>query len=134
MLAGHEGGLLGEAQVVEVGPVGAADSEDVAEAPGGDEGRLCPLALGEGVDDDGGAVHEVLDGLGPEIGFADGVEDALGEVGRGRGGLGGADTARLLIEVDEIGEGSAYVRCQFQGATSVRGRWIPLFSPGTWGC
>ena len=113
----HEWLLLAEPQVVDVGAIGAADGENVAAPLGGDECGLRAVALGEGIDHHRGAVHEVVDRLGRDAGFAQGVHDAVGEGRRRRGGFGETDLSGGVVEVDQIGECSADV-----GGES---HWIP---------
>jgi hypothetical protein len=57
-VARHEGLRLLVVEVEEVRPVAARDLQRVAKALGGDQADLDALALGQRVDDDGGAVGE----------------------------------------------------------------------------
>ena len=108
-VAVHEGPGLLVLQVEEVGPVASADLQHVPEALGGDQGGLGPLALGDGVDDQGGAMDEgrELPGLDP-CGL-DHVHDALLELA-GRGVALGRAHLAVLGDVDQIGEGAANIR------------------------
>ena len=79
----HERRRLLETQVVHVRPVAARDLQYVAEARGRHERGLDPLALGDGVDHRGAAMHEERDLGGRNPGKADGVDHPLGEIARG---------------------------------------------------
>ena len=57
-VAGHKGLGLAVFQVEKVGPVAAADLQDVAEPLAGDERDLGALSLGDGIDDDRRPVHK----------------------------------------------------------------------------
>ena len=107
--ARHEGRRLARDQVVHVGAVAAADLEDVAEAARGHERGTGTRALGERVDDDGRAVHELLDRGRLDLACGDHVEHALGEVARGRRDLGDAHLAAHCVDRDEVGERAADV-------------------------
>ena len=61
--AGNERRRLPRHEVVHVRPVSAADLEHIAEAMRGDERSTCPAPLGQRVDDDRGAVHQLGDVL-----------------------------------------------------------------------
>ena len=62
-LAWHERCWLFKLKIVQRGPYLAGDFEHVAKALGGNECRLCQLALDNGVGGDSGCMHHVLYGF-----------------------------------------------------------------------
>ncbi len=105
---GHERHRLGVGEVVQVGPVGPADLQHVAEAAGRDERGRRAAALGDGVDHDRGAVDELPDRPGRDAGFGERGEHAVGQV-RGGVRLCSQDAAADRVDRHEIGEGTADV-------------------------
>ena len=94
-------------QVVGFGPVAARDLEDVPEALRRDQRRPAARALDDGVDDDGGAVKEVVDVLRVDAGFRGAVEDALRQVFIGGQALDRGRLPRIAVEGDEVRKGPA---------------------------
>jgi hypothetical protein len=110
-------GLVG-LDVVEVGPLLAADLQEVAEAVGGYKAGLDAAMLDEGVGRHRGAVAEIDDRrrrmvlrLGHDAAHAllDALGDAARRVIRCRGNLPGLDPSCFLIEQADVGEGTARV-------------------------
>ena len=112
-VARHQGPRLLEMDVVERRPDLAADLQHVAEALRGDERGARGLAFDQGVGGDGGAVHEVGDGVRRDAGVGqdafDRVEEASGGIGGGRGDLRGPGRSAGFGEQDGVGEGAADV-------------------------
>jgi hypothetical protein len=109
---GHQGlGPVGE-PVVELRPVLAADLQHIAEAFGGDEGRLRPAVFEEGVRGHGRAVDDPLD-------LTKGDPQALAQLmearehaeirGPRRGDFQIDQTLGVYVEEDEVGERPAHV-------------------------
>ena len=78
----HEGGRLLVHQVKKVWPVAPTNLEGIPEPLGGNQAHFRPFALGEGIDDDCGAVREHVDRANIDIGAFKYVEHALFEIGR----------------------------------------------------
>ena len=117
--ARHEGLGLFVVEVEEVRPVAARDLQRVAKALRGDEADAHAGALGQRVDDDGGAVGEEAHGVGRDPRLRHDVEHALLVAGRGGVGLRRADR-RLAgglvgLEDQQVGEGAADVGCDTDG-------------------
>ena len=105
-------------EVVHAGVVGAHDLEHVPKPPGRDQRGLRQLPLEQGVEDDGRAMHEIVDlgerdgapCLRPRVGedTLDAAQHAFLEVARRRQGLGDMhDPAR--VQKNQVGERSADV-------------------------
>ena len=105
----HERRGLARDEVVHVGTVAAADLEHVAEPRRGHERRARARALGERVDHDRRAVHELLDLGRLDLARGDHVEHALREVARRRRDLRDPHLAGLPVDDDEVGERAADV-------------------------
>ncbi len=119
--AGHQRGWAVPGEVVERGPVLAADLDDVGEPVRGHQGCPRPAPLEQGVRRDGGAMGEPLDDPGcpapagagagkraGKTGSADGVEHRFGRVGGHRWHL-PEDHPTVVADRDEIGEGPTHV-------------------------
>ena len=110
--AGHEGVRRAGSEIVEVRPVAAPDLQHISEPARGDQRSAHALALENGVDDGGTAMHEEagvtrLDAGGGHL--VNDVDDPLGMIMRRGEALGGEERARCLVETHEIGEGAANV-------------------------
>ena len=101
--------MLGEKQVVGVGPIDPADLVDVAKTFGDQERRLGTGSLEQRVDDNGRAVQEqvALGQVNP--GAIEGVLDALVQMPVGRQGLAKGDLAPGLVKAGHVGEGAANI-------------------------
>ncbi len=98
-----------EQEVIGLGAVAAADGIDVAGAARHDQAGQGAFALDQGVDGDGRAVNELVDGGGLQAAFVEAIDDALDQVGRRSQALGLHKGAFGLIESDEIRERSANI-------------------------
>ena len=112
-VARHEDGGSVLEEIVEARPGGAAQLEDVAQAPRRDERRAGAPALEEGVGHHGGGVGEPGD-LGrrhPALprGGAQRLDHAAAEVAGRRRDLDHADPAPRLVHEHDVGEGAADV-------------------------
>jgi hypothetical protein len=103
----HERLRLLVQQVVEVGPVGLLDLEHVSKTARRDQGGRRAGPFGQGVDDHGRAVSEKRDTR--QLRLAEHIHHPVLEAGGCGRALGQADSARLLVQVHEIREGSADV-------------------------
>ena len=108
-MARHQRLVAMEEQIVGFGAIAAADDVDVARAAGDDQSGFGALALDQRIDRDGRAVDQLVDGAGLDAALADAVENALGELVRRRQAFGLDEPARLVVEADKVGEGSADV-------------------------
>ena len=107
--ARHQGHMLGEEQVVGVGPIDTTDLVDVAKPLGDQQGRAGPVAFEQRVDGDGGAMQEQVAVGQVDARTVERVLNALVQVAMGGQGLAKGDLARGLVKAGHVGEGAADV-------------------------
>ena len=90
-------------------PGASTELKGVAEPAGCDQPALRALAFQDRVGGDGGAVHQGLDGPGGSAARVDSRHEALGLCAGCARDLCNLESARLAIEGEYIGEGTAYV-------------------------
>ena len=110
--AWHEGGLFLVAKIVEIRPIAAGDLQHVPKSFGRDQRGLDALSLGDRIDDGRAAMHEVVHGRAVELSLTDGVEHPPRQVARRGQRFGDIERTGILVEMDEIGEGSADIGCE----------------------
>jgi hypothetical protein len=93
-----------EEQIIGIGPVAAADVIDIARALCDDQRDLRALALDQGVDGDGRAVDQRADRIRLKLDLVQAIDDPFDRLPRCGQALGLEETARRLIESNEIGE------------------------------
>ncbi len=105
-------------------PLPPPELQGVPEALGRDDRDPGAPVLDDGVDPDRGAVREEVDLGQVDARFGDGVHDAVGLVGRSRGGFGHDDSARF-IHGHQVGKGppdicpDAMIHCQWTVSVDV---------------
>ena len=95
-----------KAQVERLRAVAAANLQDIAKSPRGQQRGLGARALQQRIDDERGAVLDRGRLARIETGLADAIEDRLIQMTVSRGTLGVGDCASLNIAGNKIGEGA----------------------------
>ena len=110
---GHQGPREVTVEVVHVRPGLAADLQQVAESPGGDQRHLAAPALDKRIGRDRGAMGQAADrrevDAVPLRHLPQAREDGLGRIIRGRGPLRHPRLAAAFVVGVEVGEGAADV-------------------------
>ena len=134
-IARHQRGRLFEVDVVERRPDLSADLQHVAEALGRDERGARGLAFDQRVGGDGGAVHQVGNGVRSDVSIRqdalDRVEESAGGIGGRRGDLRDSGRSACFREENGIGERATDVHPEAKpiahdGSACVNSAWSSL--------